>query len=102
MRRADGTDNDFSGALTDRRQRTQLGSARLAAIVHALVNLLDRLAYQYTVNCPAKLAMIVRLPAGGGALVRRADTEEMIRIRVQPPRTITILIHRLAVGYRLS
>ena len=58
MRRADGNDNDFSGALTDRRQRAQLGSALLAAVVHALVNLLDRLAHQYTVNCPAEFAMI--------------------------------------------
>ena len=75
MRRADRNDNDFSGTLTDRRQRMQLGSARFTAIVHALVNLLDRLAYQYAVNCPAELAMIVRLPAGRGTLVRRADTE---------------------------
>ena len=55
MRRANGNDNDLSRLLADRRQRPQISSPRFAAIVKALVNLLDCLARQYTVDGPSNL-----------------------------------------------
>ena len=102
MGRADRNDYDLSSLLADRRQGAQLGPPRFAAIVDTLVDLLHRLAYQYAVNGPAKLAMIMRLAAGGGALMRRADAEEVVRIAVESPGAVAVLIHWLAVGDAFS
>jgi hypothetical protein len=42
------------------------------------------------------------LPAGGGALVGRANAEEVIWIGVEPPGPVALLIDRLSVWDRLS
>jgi hypothetical protein len=44
MRRADRDDNDLSGFLADRRQRTQRGPPGFTAVVKAFIDLLNGLA----------------------------------------------------------
>jgi hypothetical protein len=46
--------------------------------------------------------MIMWLPGSRGALVRRADAKEVMRITVESPGAITVLIHRLPVWDGLS